>query len=269
MENKETAIYLNKIKSILEKEGEKISFNVFLILPEDKEEFSSLLMMEKIMYNKKLYIESTNALKANALNRLNELDQPNSALEKMALEQILMVLNETPKTSIENLTLCRKILVPKSLETIFLDNINKTVISRSKPLRDASKADIEDLTLDIKLSQEQNKRIKDYVKVEFLEPIPVEENISLNEMIEDLDTSIKSLEQKKLESLEISDEQDDIDPYKKQIEKYKDYLQDCYTKAIKLDDEVGQLYYEEMLLKLKDTNIIEEPGYLYQTKNKL
>lgn len=268
METKETAIYLNKIKSILEKEGEKISFNGFLILPEDKEEFSSLLMMEKIMYNKKLYIESTNALKTSAINRFNELEKSNSALEKIALEQILMVLNETPKTCIENLTLCRKILVPKSYEAIFLDNINKTIISRSKPLRDASKADIEDLTLDIKLSQEQNKRIKDYVKVELLEPLQITENIGLNEIIENLDTSIKTLEKTKLENAFENDEQINIDPYKKQIEKYKDYLQDCYTKAIKLDDEVGQLYYEEMLLKLKDTNIIEEPGYLYQTKIK-
>lgn len=258
MDIKETSIYLEKIENILNKEGNKVNYNGYLINEIDKGEFDSLLLIEKILFNKKVYIESTNKLRLDAQNRLNEIYESDASLEKTALQNILLVLENTPKTNIENLTLWRKILIPKEDEWLFNDNINKTIISRSKPLRDASKEDIEDLTLDIKLKDEQRIRINEYVKSKN-SPLKKTE-VTIDEMIESLDDGISSLKQIK----EQVNESPNINPYQIKKEEYKSYLQKCYTTAIKQENDLAKEYYEEMLFRLSNTGIIEEVGYLYQ-----
>lgn len=258
MDIKETSIYLKKIENILNKDGDKINYNGYFINELDKREFDSLLLIEKILYNKKVYIESTNKLRIDAQNRLNEIYESDASLEKNALQNILLVLENTPKANIEDLTLWRKILIPKEDEWLFLDNINKTVISRSKPLRDASKEDIEDLTLDIKLKDEQRIRINEYIKSK--NDISKAPEITIDEMIESLDDGMSSLKKTKEQVKNTLN----INPYQIQKEEYKSYLQKCYTTAIKQENDLAKEYYEEMLFRLSNTGIIEEVGYLYQ-----
>ena len=289
----ESQVYYKKIMDLLNKKGDKINYNGYLINAEDQEEFDGLLTIENILFNKKMLLESTNALRNSINERLNNIND-DALLEKEALVHLKEILDLTPKTPIENLTICRKILVPKEHKQLYLNNINKTVIGRFKPLRDASKEDLEDLTLDMTLLKNQRSRIKDYNKDT--------NNVSLDELVDDLGKGIESLRSLKeevlsddtydIESLDDSPNMEDyivpidysedakenikksikepklieksISPYENQLNEYKEYLRDHYKKAVISANETGKIYYEEMINRLDKNNLIEEPGYLMQ-----
>lgn len=248
----ERSMYLEVIAKLLDKKGEKVNINGYLVNEEDVEELKKALTAETILYNKKMFLENTNSFKERVLLRLTFLSDSDAIIEKEALNNILNILNETPKTRIEELSVYKKVLIPSRDIDKYIENLNKTILGRAKPLRDASKEDLEDLTLDVTLSQNQHKRINQYLEMN---------NTNLDNYIEDLDISLENLNAAKEDAMEMltGDLQDT----------YENYLNKCLFDSCELDNEVAIVYYEEMLNRYKNTRVVEELGYLYTKKDAL
>jgi hypothetical protein len=244
----ERSSYLVRIAELLNKKG-NVDVEGYKIQDSDVAEFKNLLIIENLLFNKKLFIESTNSFKEAIELRLDFLKGSDYAIEKEALTVLLDILNKTPRTRLEDLTYNKRIIIPKEDEQRYIDNINKTTLGRAKPIRDASQKDLEDLTIEKSMKDAQKLRIDEYL----------DQNDSLfNEAIEELDVGIDSLQEAKKAALEFASQLEVSN------DEYKDYLEECLSSTSNV---TSKYYYQEMLDRYEKTKKIEELGYLYMKKS--